>query len=71
MITLTFTSTVAAGATADTLTVTATGATVEPTSATAVTFDANAKVGTVKTLKFVANGSTDVSFTISGSVVEG
>ena len=71
VITLTFTSTVAAGATADTLTVTAAGATVEPTSATAVTFDANAKVGTVKTLKFVANGSTDVSFTISGSVVEG
>ena len=68
VITLTFTSTVAAGATADTLTVTAAGATVEPTSATAVTFDANAKVGTVKTLKFVANGNADISFNVSGNI---
>ena len=67
VITLTFTSTVAAGATADKLTVTPTGA----TGATSVTFEKNAKAGTVKTLTFVADGSTDVSFTISGSVAEG
>lgn len=67
VITLTFTSTVAAGATADKLTVTPTGTTTK--DATSVTFDANAKVGTVKTLKFVANGE-DISFSVSGSITD-
>lgn len=70
MITLTFTSTVAAGPIADTLTVTPTGATAATAGATSVTFEANAKAGTVKTLTFVADGSAGVSFTISGSVVD-
>lgn len=33
-----------------------------------MTFDANAKVGTVKTLKFVANGNADISFNVSGNI---
>ena len=68
VITLTFTSTVAAGATADKLTVTPTGATAATAGATSVTFEANAKAGTVKTLKFVANGNADISFNVSGNI---
>ncbi len=68
VITLTFTSDVAAGATEDKLTVTPTGTTIK--DAATVTFEKNAKAGTVKTLTFVADGSTDgVSFTINGLVV--
>ena len=69
VITLTFTSTVAAGETADTLTVTPTGATAATAGATSVTFEANAKAGTVKTLKFVANGE-DISFSVNGSITD-
>ena len=68
VITLTFTSTVAAGATADKLTVTPTGAKAATTGVTSVTFEANAKVGTVKTLKFIADGNADISFSVSGNI---
>ena len=71
VITLTFTSTVAAGATADELTITATGVASETTGTETktVTFGVNDAAKTVKTLTFVADGSDEVSFTISGSVV--
>ena len=69
VITLTFTSTVAAGATADVLTVAPTNATA--VAGNTVTFAANDAVGTVKTIQFKAGTTGPVSFAISGSVVNG
>ena len=66
VITLTFTSTVAAGATADVLTVTPTNATA--VAGNTVTFAANDAVGTVKTIQFKAGTTGPVSFAISGTV---
>ena len=68
MITLTFTSTVAAGSTADTLTITPTNATA--VSGNTVEFEINAASGTQKTVQFTADGAGAVSFSISGSIMD-